>query len=187
MKKILGIIFIAVIFIGCKKSSSDSDNSDYYVRFKVDGQLKEYRKDLPNNNVLILPAGNDAFHYATITGMSHISADPAEIYDFIQITVKDTIPIKTGFVYKMHEAVTNNGFQHPRIILTYSNENKVVYSANVLRAYSNVTIPNDVEVVFDELTSTYARGSFKATAMQADLVSLVSVTEGEFYLKVFAP
>lgn len=188
MKKILGLILIVLAFAGCKKSSSEDD--EYYVKFKVDGQQVEYRKQIMNNHVLLINAGEDGFYYATITGMLDAHDGTSSfLNNFIQISVRDTVPVRQGFVYNIHNGVTSNGFNHPRIIFTYSNDAGTAYTANIMRSsYPDIEVLNEAQVVFSEITASHAKGTFTATALKpGSLTEAIAVTEGEFYLKVLGP
>jgi hypothetical protein len=188
MKKIIGLVLIVLAFAGCNKSSSE--DGEYYVKFKVNGQQVEYRKQIMNNNVLLINAGADGFYYATITGMldTHDGAS-SFLNNFIQISVKDTVAVRQGFVYNLHDGVTNNGFNHPRIILTYTDDGGTTYTASMLRSsYPNINILNETQVVFSEINGSHAKGTFTATALKSgSLTETIAITDGEFYLKVSGP
>ncbi len=191
MKSIFSILVATLLLSACSKKSSEGEGEgEYYIRFKVNGVQKEYNAPIVNNNVTFFYIQEHGFYYGNISGVLELTGSAGQpAKNFMQISVKDTVQIETGKVYKLHEGVGYGGINHARILLTYADENGVTYGATLLRSsYPGVEILNEAEVTFTEITSTYAKGVFNAIAVRStQLNDAIEITDGEFHLQVLTP
>lgn len=188
MKPINLLLFVLLVaFAGCKKGESPTDGGkgEYYIRFKVDGVQKNYTAQIPNNQVgfFLLPEYN--FHIASITGLNNLQdAQIVPVKNSIGISIRSQEPIKANVDYQLKNPVSYSGINFSGIELVYFDEHGQGYGALLLQSnYPLLSIGDEAQVRFAEITPTYAKGTFSATAYSTNFRAEISITDGEFYLK----
>lgn len=184
MKKIMILLCSLFILAACSKND-DSSGDDYYIRFKVDGELVEYKKGVPILSAVWFRMNTDNMYSITMTGSKTNSSSPNNLEGMINIIVYNNGEIQPHITYLMHDPVTSSGVGIPRIVLTYANNEGKVWNAAVLRT-DVVQVLNDAAVRFEEIGSNHVRGNFSGVVIDpSTLGSPKQITDGEFYLELY--
>ncbi len=161
------LLLSATLFTACKKSSSGSSSTTYFVKFKLDGVQKEY-KGIPNFTTVTLPSSPVIYSLAVQASL----ATSVALKDHIAINANDIATIATGKTYKNQDA----GGTIQAVLMYYDNAGN---------AYSSVMVNpesiNDAVITFSEVTSTYVSGTFtgKVAAVSGGTTTY-TITEGSF-------
>ena len=160
MKRFLSALLgIALLGVGCTKETSLENNIDrnYYVRFSVDGEAREYTE-----NVLALRSNDNGLQRVTVQGLADLSANPAGL----ALLVAQPDPI----VAQTYPEVL--GSESPAMLLR---ETTGVEYTNLF-----MTTASGIEIVINDINTATIRGTFKGTV--ADLNGEEKeITEGTFY------
>ena len=182
------LLTIGMVAGGCKKDSGDDDEDDgdteYYMRFKLDGNQIEYKSGVVTQ---VLPISNKALYSCVLQGYGKFPEETGK--NHLGIIIWDEEPITT-ITYRNNQNTENSdGDKVPQVLMTHLNSETTSYLSQGVPA---APIPpfdkivSDVQVTITELTNTRISGSFSGTLYKttdATFTSTVSVTEGKFRLK----
>lgn len=154
------ILGLSILFISCKNDGSDKDDSvteNFYLKAKVNGQLKEFKFDAIAS---LPPNGNSIAGYAKETSDMPFPAISFEITEPTSIGVRRYTEPHDGMIFRL----SIDGF------LTYHSQHGET---------------NDFVIDITEITSHHIKGTFngKVFLAQATEPTYFNLTEGEFYLK----
>ncbi|MBS1597617.1 MAG: hypothetical protein JST75_05295 [Bacteroidetes bacterium] len=186
------IIFSLVLAItGCKKTNDANNNGsgsgDYYLRFKADGQQKEYKSEA----LIQILKKTDGLYSAVLQGYLDFAGQGTK--DEFGIIVQDSNPIMQGSSFAdPQKCINEEGDTLTKLIMNYNDPSKNGYLSMGFMADKNGVNPlfpsvvADAKLTISELTSDHAKGTFSATVYLSTDVTLtanVKITSGEFYLK----
>lgn len=183
MDKILRFVAIALCCFACSQNEESPQEGDFYVRFKVDGQFYEY--EASSHPAVFFYDANLAMHHGTLL-VPKPGSDGTK--DFINIVVRNESEIKTGETFQMQQAILANSVPLPRINVTWANPEGQVYNAVLLKSsYPGISIENDAQVTFTEISQQVVRGEFSGIIIGPNPASTsnpkLQITDGEFKLK----
>lgn len=164
------ILIVMLVSSGCKKESIETD---YYIRFKVDGILKEYKYTYISNF-----ATNQNGELMSFIGIAGLTEDVHS--EFMEIRVSS--PRSKGI-----DTYTNIG---PVGIKPFANldwqgpPNTNSYFTPLSTKGEQV-----VTISFTQVTSEYIKGTFQGTLVNSNIKSMTgpptkSISEGKFFLKL---
>lgn len=184
MRKLIYFLLLFGIFVACSSGDNEPEDNDYYIRFKVDGNLMDY-------NASTQPAGIFFDNNSNIHGFIAVVPKPGSdgLRDFMNITVWNETDFATGVTYQMQNPVTVSGIQRSRVHLTWANEQGQIYNAVLLKSqHPSLVINNDAQARFTEIGQDVIRGTFSGIIIGQNPVlegnPEFQVTEGEFRLKL---
>lgn len=137
----------------------------YYIKFKLNGVAQDYRTTATALKVSFgAPVNIKAI---TVQARATSAIQPA-----IGIDVRDATDIVVNRTYD--ETMVNGTFSS----LLYNNAAGETFSS------AFTALPSGFECRFSEITTTYARGTFKGKT-QSIGGTVSDITEGSFYVKIF--
>jgi hypothetical protein len=147
---------------GQDPAGSDGDETGFYMRYRANGTLIEYRDPLLVHGVFVAVGSQFTFAAEGVSPAGTITGSSANV------SAIDVAPITTR---------TYTGFQVvPGGFTTAS----ILYRTGGVE-YSNTDAGNDIRVTLTEITPAYGRGTFSGTVKFAGRPD-VSITGGEFYV-----
>ena len=162
------IVFMAILTctcFSCKKNSEVNTTPDtyYYVRFKVDGVIKEYKTNAVMN-----------FGKNSTTGTYFLSAK-------VRQSQLEFPSIRFDI----------SGFKEPFTIQTPYDDSakditaKMYYGENRVDEFVSLPSFGDFKIQFTERTSGYVKGTFSGTVSETYVYVPLEkkITEGRFYLQ----
>ncbi|HTE01926.1 MAG TPA: hypothetical protein VK668_21705 [Mucilaginibacter sp.] len=167
--RLLLFILLVAIMGSCKKDSKTSNNTDnksFYIKFKLKGAQKRYTYNAtsllakPSVYACSLSAWGSATNTASVT-----------------IGLTDGSAFVTGKTYT-EQVITVNGITTIQGSFTYKDDDGSTYFA------SGTTANTTLSLKFTEMADDHFKGTFTATLLQVGKSPLtyVPVTEGEFYV-----
>lgn len=133
----------------------------YYVKFKLNGVQQDYREVATGVKGTLGP-----IQFFSVVGRPSSALQPA-----LGITINDATPI-----------VINHTYDDTPVLGTLSS---LQYNDAAGTSYSTaIAATPDFQCRFSEITATTARGTFKGNASPIGSTAVVSITEGEFFVKI---
>lgn len=178
MNRVVYIAVLAIaIFAGCKKdnsaTSSATSSSPYYLRFKSDGVLIEYKDSSYSKPEMGDVPGVNTGYFSCWKANSGVNRN------MFSIRVYGTDAVNTGSTYT--EAIfsptgtpSTTGFWYDESGVLYANMN------TISAAYSTEVQPFQTKIT--ELTSTTIKGTFSGKLMDYKTSTVHIISEGEFFL-----
>lgn len=163
-RKIMIRVLIALLgFVwmlsGCTKEYSveGKEETGFFVRFSVDGQLRTYRE-----NVLAERTRNGSQERIIVQGLADLSTTPQGV----ALILADT-PAVTAKAYP-----ENPGLDVPAL----------VFRDSVGTEFTNLfmLVPSGMEIVVSEVNATTIRGTFKGQLADVD-GKMVNISDGAFF------
>jgi len=156
---ISSIILSLVILAGCKKEDDKTDDSQYFIRYKADGQLIEHK----NEATLFAVTGQSGVqHNAVVSGFTGNTNISIQAFDNKPIAAS----IYNGYELKMNYV--------EGAILGFGRDGSIYGTDG--------TNPN-VLLNITTWSSTEARGTFSGVVKLTSGALTITITEGEFYVK----
>jgi uncharacterized protein YcfL len=179
--KLLYLIF-GLFFLGGCSSEDDNGNEDitgfdYFIRFRANGQLVEYKFIINNSNIPesrvtgVINADETAWSGYPLDEDIYVSLINASVglteedAEFFQIGVFTEEPIGTNVEYTKENSFGISAF--------YNNGTNVYFHDSVEEVNVNIT--------WTSITETEARGRFSGTLYDENDTPL-EITDGEFYV-----
>jgi hypothetical protein len=160
----LVLLFTPIFFVSC---GEEEVSANYFVRFKVDGNLREF-KDQRGLDAIVFGIG--ATNYASLLGESGMEEILLQIYDDAPITTTTY----TGF----NDADGGDQTALEGVIINYINPSGSAFSTTVTNTHVGT-------ITVTKLTSTEIAGTFSASLRNPENeTEIVSITEGEFLVKL---
>jgi hypothetical protein len=172
---------IITIVYSCKKDNgSTGDGSGYYMRFKINGTLVEYKAQVEGtfNKVTSLQ------HNTSLAGLKEALVANKNNMTLLLATDDDT---QTGLSYTSY-TTSAAGMQKARLAgLGYFDESGTNYLSWMEEFASALPPGTETKAVIKvtEAASGYIRGNFSGVMYNADYSKKLDVTEGEFYARRF--
>lgn len=160
MKRLLFIFLgIAMLAIGCNKEMSVEDKVDlnYYVRFVVDGQSREF-----NDNVLAIRSNDSGLQRVAVQGLANLSANPPGL----ALVISQPEPI----IAQRYPEVP--GAESPAILLR--DTTGIEYTNLFMNESSGI------EIVINEINTGTVRGTFKGKVSDQN-GDVKEISDGAFY------
>jgi hypothetical protein len=158
----LGLLFLLMVASSCSsKEDEPQPLSESYVRFKVNGEQKEFK--LTNQPMgFSFDAGGPV--YNAIAVLNGNVADGTK--NFVSFTVRNEAPFEAGKDYQMQDPIKYKGLDMVRILFTYSDEEGNVYNAVLFQqTIAGIQVTDDARVRFTKITDNWVEGSFDAVIM----------------------
>lgn len=156
--------FICLISLsGCQKEKDLSSGGEYYIRFKENGNQKDFRTQAfcvnEVNSIVTVFSGSAA---------SHSNFAAPDVSSVILAAVFLAPAPETGKVYHASDEAFN-----------------ITYDKNLGSETYESDYENDTELQFTELTATHIRGKFKGKVYlnSSGGTKTIQLTDGDFYLK----
>lgn len=183
--KHLRYLFIALIvtplFFACKKDNVNppgSGNSDYYVKFSLDGTQMSFLLIAEGNMNVVDASGKNTF---TGGGLKSTASTSSNIAAMIVSSVPQ---IRTGITY-VNYATSTAGFERAAYSTVSFTDPSGVTFVSWGDENKSFGVISDTKIAFSEITTTNLRGTFSGTIYK----SLSGTSEkhimaaGEFNLK----
>ncbi len=183
------ILLLALVLVagGCKKDNGNDEgegDTEYYMRFKVNGSQVEYKSNLVAQ---VFPVSNKALYSCVLQGFEKFPEEGDK--NHLGIIIWDEIPI-TNNTYRNDENTENSdGNEVPQVVVTYLDSDKTGYLSHGVPPVPVPPLDNiisDVQIAITELTASRITGTFSGTLYKTTdgtFSSTIVVTEGKFRLK----
>lgn len=165
-KAIFGLLILSLFSVSsCKKDNDNPSSTGYYMKFKLDGQDKQYSAITAAIFTTVLPA------YAC--AMVGEIQQNGTVYEGMGINIYNDEAIAANVTYT--DAVVAS-IGAPQAVLVYTDTNGAQSSS------ATATNPN-VKVVITQMDDKTVTGTFSGTIVSTtDLTTSKVVTNGEFHL-----
>ncbi len=165
-KVIFGLLILSLFSISsCKKDKDNPSSSGYYLKFKLDGEDKQYSATTAAVFTTALPAYTCAMVGETQQG--------GTVYEGMGINIYNDAAIAANVTYT--DAVVAS-LGAPQAILLYTD-------ASGAQSSSATAINPNVKVVITQMDDKTVTGTFSGTIVStADFTTSKVVTNGEFHL-----
>ena len=165
-KAIFGLLILSLFSVSsCKKDSKNPSSSNYYVKFKLDGEEKQYS----NITAAIFTTALPLYECAMVGEIQQNGT----VYEGMGINIYNDEAIAANVTYT--DAVVAS-IGAPQAILIYTD-------ANGAQESSGTAINPNVKVVITQMDDKTVTGTFSGTIVSTtDLTTSQVVTEGEFHL-----
>lgn len=177
-----------LVLAGCASDDTpEPKEPEFYIKFKAGGTEIKYDM-LPNSLASFAYLDSFGFYLCTITGMKQGSDGKR---DFISMQLRNETQYTPNTVYRLQDPIQIQSSNQARIIFTYFDGNGKGYNATLLQSnYPSLSIHENVEIKFTEMSSDYVKGTFSAEAYEVDFTVLgnrkeILITDGEFLLPRF--
>lgn len=173
------LLFSILLLLGCSGDDNQNEEvtgSDYFIRFKANGESKEY-KFVINNSVpetsisgvvnfeQEIPELNAMGYQSMIAAISSAGGSVEE-GEFFQFMIYTEEVINANAEYSENNTI---------IISSFYNDGTMTYSHETLED------SNDLSIRWTSITSTEARGQFSGTLYDENDIPL-EITDGEFFV-----
>lgn len=181
------VALLLVLFAtSCKKEKigpavdEKETQTSYYVKFKVDGVQKIFKKDAFS---LIYNAENrdKVMQYDAILNGNAIELDTSK--NGLTIFMVNSKEIKTGEAYVNFFNSKPNTETAKLIWIIYKDENGIDYMSMGDELSTLFNVNSDGQIKFSEINSKYTKGVFSATVYNSIYTKSKKITDGEFYLE----
>ena len=178
---ILLLAGIMTIAYSCKKDNgSTGDGSGYYMRFKINGTLVEYKGQVEGtfNKVTSLQ------HNTSLAGLKEALVANKNNLTLLLATEDDT---QTGLSYTSY-TTSASGMQKAKLAnIVYKDESGTDYLSWMEEFATGLPSGTETNAVIKvtEAASGYIKGNFSGVMYNADYSKKLNVTEGEFYARRF--
>jgi|SRR5690606_16815233 len=181
--KFLTILAVSILLVGlsgCSKSSSSEDlppDDGYYITFKVDGSLKEYKGNYENGNLIgnFNAKNNEGYVSSWVIGLKNSSENDKNL---ISLTIGDVNDHQVNKTYTNKES-SNKDYL---FLVIYTDENGKKYST----VNNKILIPEggvlDAELTFTEVNDKLEKGIFSGTFYNNEDDTPITLSEGKFYV-----
>ncbi|MFN3999991.1 hypothetical protein [Algoriphagus sp.] len=190
MKKLLHfsiLIFIGLYLVSCGGSNEDPQPAqEGFIRFKVDGILKEFKVGLGNSSSFSFDPNGPIFN----TIIQVLGPGSTGTSNFIQFTVKNEKMFETNLDYNLQDAILYKGVPLSRINFVYSDEKGQSFAAVNLDPKSPLIVVKDAaKVRFSKITNDVVEGTFTALLIGPITPTgvgkqEVTISEGQFSMKL---
>lgn len=156
---LISSVLAIVLISGCKKDDDGAATGAYYIRFKADGQLTEFT----NQVALNAATGQSQSQYnAVVSGFNGNHNISVQMFDNEAIHVS------------VYEGYENKVSYFEGALIGYGKDG-VIYGTNGVNP--------EVVVNLTHWTATEAKGTFSGKVKAISGPTVVSITEGEFFVK----
>jgi hypothetical protein len=163
----LGTIIFSVFALSSCKKNSDNPSSGYYVKFKLDGNEKQYTETTAAVFNTTLPV-----YSCALVGEKLISGT---VYEGMGINIFNDAAIAANVTYTDAEVASIGA---PQATLLYTDSTGA-------QASSATAISPNVQVVITQMDASSVTGTFSGSISSLTGSSTQTVTEGTFHLPRF--
>ncbi|MFC4870618.1 hypothetical protein [Negadavirga shengliensis] len=180
-------VFVALLHLFSCGETELKPTEEYYIKFKVNGEQKEYNTDALNPVTFTFDQNGPV--YQAILQVLGPGSDGKK--NFINIITRNETVFEVNKSYRMHEAISYQNASLARIIFTWADENGDLYNAVLLKgAFPTLEIKDEGQLMFSGISQDMVTGSFTANIIGPVSPTTgrgnteLSITEGEFKLKL---
>lgn len=179
------MVGVSTIFLSACKKNDTKD--PYFIKFQLDNEWLNFQGDNYSNSIHFYRDEVSDAYSANIVGSLQTDYPSAFVVrDQINITIYDTEPLKVGKLYSLNQPIQRGELIEGKVNIIYTNTLGDFSVANVYNPPDEMNpVPNEAELQFDEITSSYVKGRFRAI-LYSPLNEEIGENhlEGEFYLPI---
>jgi hypothetical protein len=173
-------IFLFFLFFGCNKVNEDSDPYDNYMKFQVDGKLKEFNSNSEGDilSQFNLYVSSTNLYSANIVGLKSKSSTST---NNVTIILSDLAEIQNNSTYTNYQSTISDEKQAQNLSLIYFDESGISFICQPFSG-SQGYMPSG-KITFFEVNRSILRGSFSGVFHNSIYSDSVIISGGEFRAK----